>query len=283
MIWPPTLRTVGTAAAVVGAVALVAPFAWQSFWPTPIATIDEPDARAWLAGCFVAKGRVLPSTIWKPLWLIEAWGGSGWRPVQKIDPTPGTWQSKTCVHGRTRGQFRLALVIADRDRDDAFRQPRAEPPDDPIPDWLKRRGPEEQCGGARPHRGLAGFGPIPDGTKLVASTAVRVLEGDEDPLPCIITPLYGGNQAGGRRYDGGGKRCSDAKPLPQEGQMTQKKRATKRQAKIKSSKTSQPPGASELTEEQLDKVAGGAEHEKHIELLSYSFGAAPPPGGLKSR
>jgi len=193
----PTLRQVGIAAAIVGAVALVAPFAWRSFWPAPIATIDEPDAYAWKAGCFVVKGRVLPSTIWKPLWLIEAWGGSGWRPVQRIDPLAGTWEAKTCVHGRTRGPFRLALVVVDRARDEAFREKLHEPPpEDPIPDWLlKARDTGEQCGGRRRrHRAPRWFQPIPDGAALVAATAVRVLEGDDDdydPPPCTFTPLPG--------------------------------------------------------------------------------------------
>jgi hypothetical protein len=190
VIWPPTLRTIGIAGATVGAVALVAPFAWRAFWPTPIATIDEPDSGALIADCFVAKGRVLPSTIWKPLWLLEAWDGSGWRPRKEIDPLAGTWEAKTCVHGRTRGQFRLALVVANRDRDQAFRRPRVAPPDDEIPDWLKRRPPDEQC--SRRRRPFPrGFDPIPDGATLVAASAVRILQGDEDdPPPCHITPLY---------------------------------------------------------------------------------------------
>jgi hypothetical protein len=192
VIRPPTLRTIGIAGAVVGAVALVAPFAWRAFWPTPIATIDEPDAGAPIAGCFRAKGRVLPSTIWKPLWLLEAWDGSGWRPLQEIDPLAGTWDAKTCVHGRTRGQFRLALVVADRDRDAAFRQARAAPPEDEIPDWLKRRPSDEQSCRGRRHPFPRGFDPIPAGATLVAASSVRVLEGDQDdPPPCQITPLHG--------------------------------------------------------------------------------------------
>ena len=186
----PTLRQIGIAGAIIGVVALVGPFAWRSFWPMPIATIDEPDAHAWTRGCFVARGRVLPSTIWKPLWLIEAWGGSGWRPRQTIEPLAGTWESKTCVHGRTRGQFRLALVVVDRARDEAFRRKLAEPPpEDPIPDWLKAHGPDEQCRGRGRYRAPRGFDPIPDGATLVASTSVRVLEGDDDdydPPPCTF-------------------------------------------------------------------------------------------------
>jgi hypothetical protein len=194
----PTLRAVGIAGAVAGVVAVAAPFVWRSFWPTPIATIDEPDAKVALHGCLVARGRVLPSTIWKPLWLIEAWDGSGWRPLERIDPSTGTWQAKACVHGRTHGQFRLALVVADRPRDDLFRRALETPPEEPAPDWLRRRHAEEQCGGARRRRSRRGFDPVPDGATLVASAAVSVLDGDEDDLPCIITPL-GGEAAFGTR------------------------------------------------------------------------------------
>jgi hypothetical protein len=185
------LRTAGIAAAVAGAIALIAPFAWRSFWPTPIATIDEPDAQALVDGCFVVRGRVLPSTIWKPLWLIEAWDGSGWRPVQKIDPLEERWQAKTCVHGRTRGQFGLALVVVDRERDEAFRVKPAEPPEEPIPDWLKRRS-DEQCARRGRRHYPRGFDPIPAGATLVAAKTVRVRAGDQDdyePPLCSYTPL----------------------------------------------------------------------------------------------
>lgn len=192
---PPTLtlRTVGIAAAVVGAFALVAPFAWRSFWPMPIATIDEPDAHAWIDGCFVVRGRVLPSTIWKPLWLMEAWDGSGWRPLQKIDPLEGNWQAKTCVHGRTYGQFRLALVVVDRARDQVFNEKRREPPEeDPIPEWLQRYDAGEQCPRRRDRHYPRGFDPIPDGATLVAARTVRVIAGDRDDYdspPCTFMPL----------------------------------------------------------------------------------------------
>ncbi len=187
----PTLRELGIAVAVAGVAAFAAPFAWRWFWPTPIATIDEPDAGVSLQGCFVTRGRVLPSTIWKPLWLIDAWDGSGWRPLQKIDPSAGTWQAKACVHGRTRGQFRLALVVADRHRDDAFRHALETPSDEAVPAWLTRRRAEEQCAGAHLGRSRRGFDPMPDGAMLVASVVSSVLDGDEDDLPCITTPLGG--------------------------------------------------------------------------------------------
>jgi len=178
----PTLRTAGIAAAVIGAVALAAPFAWAWFWPTPIATIDAPEANAPLAGCFVARGRVLPSTIWKPLWLIESWNGGGWQPLEKIDPSSGTWERKTCVRGPTGGKFRLALVVADRDRDEAFTGDLNR--DDPIPEWLTVKKDDEQ--GCRGHR--RGYDPIPDGATVVASVSGRALEGDEIPCQGIYDP-----------------------------------------------------------------------------------------------
>lgn len=187
--WQPTFRTAGILGAVADAVALGAPFAWKAFWPTPIATIDEPDANAAIDGCFVAKGRVLPSTIWKPLWLIAARDGSGWRPLTKIDPSQGTWQHKTCVDG-TQGRFRLALVVTDRERDDAFREKLREPPEEePVPEWMTRRIAEEQCP-ARRRRHRSGFEPIPDGAKLVAAAAFGAAADHDDGPLCIVTPLY---------------------------------------------------------------------------------------------
>jgi hypothetical protein len=184
MIRLPTLRTVGLAGAVAGAVALAAPFAWKAFWPAPVATIDEPDANAPLAGCFVARGRVLPSTIWRPLWLIDAADGKGWRPLARIDPSQGTWQVRTCVRGYDGEQNFLALVVTDRARDEAFTRALV-PGEDPIPEWLNPRSKMEQgCRGRR-----RGFDPIPDGAKLVASVRVDVLEGDEKP--CSYGLRYG--------------------------------------------------------------------------------------------
>jgi len=176
----PTLRAAGIAGAVVGAVALAAPFAWRWFWPAPIATIDSPEPDASLAGCFAARGRVLPSTIWKPLWLIESWNGGGWQPIQKIDPSQGTWRRRTCVRGPTGGQYRLALVVTDRDRDEAFRKIEKE---DPIPEWLKSNKDKEQ--GGRGHR--RGYDPIPSGATVVASVSVTASEGDEEPFLYSLT------------------------------------------------------------------------------------------------
>ena len=173
-IRPPTLRTTGVLVAVAGAVALVAPFAWKSFWPKPYATIEIPDAYASANDCFIARGDVAPSTIWQPLWLIEAWDGSGWRPVEKIDPSPGSWQRKTCVWGRTGGKFQLALVLADRDLDKAWREPVER--EDEIPEWLKQNKVEQQ--GCRPRR--RGFDRLPAGAKLITSVALTVVDGEDD-------------------------------------------------------------------------------------------------------
>ena len=79
--------------------------------------------------------------------------------------------------------------------------------------------------------------------------------------------------------------------------MSKKKKADKRGTKVKSSKTARRPGGNELSEAQLDQIAGGADalagmrgvdtskdgHKEEIEILSWSFGAQSPPGGLKSR
>ena len=174
-IRPPTLRTAGIAAAVAGAVALAAPFAWTSFWPKPYATIQIPDTYASANDCFIARGDVAPSTIWRPLWLIEAWDGSGWRPLEKIDPSPGSWQRKVCVWGRTGGKFQLALVLADRDLDDDFTRPPVDREDE-IPEWLKAKKDMQQ-GCSRRRRG---FDPLPGGATLITSVALTVVEGEHE-------------------------------------------------------------------------------------------------------
>jgi len=171
----PSLRAAGIAVAVAGAVALTAPFVWTSFWPKPYATIQIPDTYASANDCFIAHGDVAPSTIWRPLWLIEAWDGSGWRPLEKIDPSPGSWQRKTCVWGRTGGKFQLALVLADRDLDDAFTHPPVEREDE-IPEWLKAKKDMQQ--GCRPRR--RGFDPLPVGAQLITSVALTVVDGEHD-------------------------------------------------------------------------------------------------------
>ncbi len=184
MIRPPTLRTVGIAGLVIGAVGLVAPFAWKSFWPDPIGSIDAPVGNASLAGCTIASGRVVPSSVWRrPLWLIRADDGRGWRPLTRIDPWMGTWQHRTCVHGQTGDKNRLALVVADAERDQAFKRALIEP-DDRLPGWLKARDTGEQgCPGRR-----RGFDRIPEGATLVSSVEVTVLDGD--PPPCSMGSPY---------------------------------------------------------------------------------------------
>jgi hypothetical protein len=186
---PPTLRTVGILGAAAGVIGLIAPL-WCRSGAPPFATIDAPAANALVARCFVAKGRVDPGTIRRPLWLLKAERGERWREVGRVYPPPGTWGSRVCV-GRDVSSVRLALVLADDELDARLAgPPPAEPPDDDIPDWLKRGASEEQCGGGRRHR--RAFGPIPDGAKLVASAVVRVLDGvDDDGPACVFTPLDG--------------------------------------------------------------------------------------------
>jgi hypothetical protein len=75
-----------------------------------------------------------------------------------------------------------------------------------------------------------------------------------------------------------------------------KKKTGKREARGKSSKAARRPAAAELTEEQLDRVGGGAAsftgikgeetkdgHKEQIEIMSWSLLPTQPPGGLKSR
>jgi hypothetical protein len=74
------------------------------------------------------------------------------------------------------------------------------------------------------------------------------------------------------------------------------KKAGKREARVKTSKTARRPAAAELTEEQLERVGGGVAsftgikgeatkdgHKEQIEIASWSLGASNPTGGLKSR
>jgi hypothetical protein len=109
----PTLKTLGRAAWVVGAIAFAVPVVWRAFWPTPLGTIDGPLAGTAVAGCYVTKGRLVPSTIRRPLWLIGAEAGHDWRPLARIDPSHEAWQQKACVGGFTGTRNRLALVVVD--------------------------------------------------------------------------------------------------------------------------------------------------------------------------
>jgi hypothetical protein len=170
----PTLNTVGRVGLIVGVLALAAPLLWKKLWPTPKGTIDAPRAGTTLAGCYVAQGRVLPSTIWRPLWLISAESGRGWRPVAKLDPSYGTWQQRICAGDLTATHSRLALVVVDRSLDAEFerRNLHAEN-DDVIPEWLKPNHAAEQQGG-RGRRHGRGFSPIPAGATPLASVEVVV-------------------------------------------------------------------------------------------------------------
>jgi hypothetical protein len=162
----PTLRQVGIAGAAIGLVALVAKPAWDWFWPAPIATIDAPDANTRVSSCFVAKGRVLPSTIWRPLWLIATDDRGQWRPEKKIDPSLGIWQHEICPGGSKTG---VALILAADELDLELRRKSESTPEDDLPDWLKHYG-EQQGGRGRRHRD--GSDPLPTGARLVAFVQV---------------------------------------------------------------------------------------------------------------
>jgi hypothetical protein len=204
-----TLRRVGIAGAVAGAVALVAPFApdtWSWFWPDPMATIDVPGPVESRAGCFVMSGRLDPRTFWRrPLWLIRAQGGEGWQPVTRIVPWIETWQYPVCLHGRTGGYNRFALVVADAERNDAFRRQLAGPAEEPIPAWLSRRDTGEQGGGCPGHR--LGFAAIPEGARLVALAQVRLRQGDE--LPCSMGRISSDDPWPSGTDEGQGRRRRD--------------------------------------------------------------------------
>jgi hypothetical protein len=169
-----TLRRVGIAGAIAGVIALAAPFApaaWAWFWPDPMATIDSPKTDTSLHGCFVIRGRLDPTTFYRrPLWLITAREGRGWRPLTRIMPWANDWQSRVCVRGQTGDRNQFTLVVADDERDQAFARALLEPPDEEIPDWLKPRSYTDKC---CPGRRL-GFDPFPSGARMVDSVQVRV-------------------------------------------------------------------------------------------------------------
>src|SRR5262245_3227273 len=102
----------GIAGGVVGVIALVVPMFWSSLWPEPFATIDSPTAGALQPRCFVARGRVDPGTIRRPLWLMKAERAGGWREVGRVYPPPGTWGSRVCA-SRDASEVGLALILAD--------------------------------------------------------------------------------------------------------------------------------------------------------------------------
>lgn len=164
-----TLRNGGIAGAVIGLVALVVPLLWSSFRRAPVATIDSPAPDAQVPRCFVAKGHVDPSTIRRPLWLIKAEAGGGWREVGRVYPPPGTWASRVCADGGDVTRVRLSLVLADDALDAKLNGPPAQEPEDEIPQWL-RGGCGQQGGCGRRHRSYG----LPEGATLVASLTVRV-------------------------------------------------------------------------------------------------------------
>jgi hypothetical protein len=183
-----TPKTVGRAVWVVGAIALAVPVIWRAFWPTPLGTIDAPLAGATVAGCYVAQGRLVPSTIRRSLWLIGAESGHGWRPVARIDSSTKTWQEKTCVEGFTGTHNRLALVVVDDALSAAFEQRQREG-DDELPQWLTPNyGAIEQGARGRRHR-LSGFSPLPEKARLLAVVEI-VAAGNPEPLYPMIRSAY---------------------------------------------------------------------------------------------
>jgi hypothetical protein len=166
-----TLRNVGIAGVVIGAIALVLPLFWRSFQRAPVATIDSPAPDAHVPRCFVAKGRVDPSTIRRPLWLIKGEAGGGWREVGRVYPPPGTWASRVCADGGDVTRVRLSLVLADDALDAKLNGPPAQEPEDEIPEWLRGGCYTQQQGGCeRRHRSYG----LPAGATPVASVIVRV-------------------------------------------------------------------------------------------------------------
>ena len=161
-----------------GVIGLVARPIWKSFQSEPVASIEAPAANATVARCFVAKGRVVPSWIVRPLWLLKAEDSHRWREVGRIYPPPGTWASRVCVSGDAVRRVRLALVLADDQLDAALSRlvPEKEEEEE-IPEWLKRHEPMQ---GGRGHRN--GFAPLPDGAAPVTSVDVR--------LPNVIGDRY---------------------------------------------------------------------------------------------
>ena len=164
-----TLGPMGIAGGVIGVVALVVPMFWSSPWPEPFATIDSPAAGALQPRCFVARGRVDPGTIRKPLWLIKAdAGGGGWREVGRVYPPPGTWGSRVCASGDRTSEVGLALILADDELDAKLSGPLVAEPESETPDWLSGRCPRREQQGPCGH--WHGFPPLPAGATPVAPT-----------------------------------------------------------------------------------------------------------------
>jgi hypothetical protein len=174
-----TPKTVGRAAWVVGAIALAVPVIWRAFWPTPLATIDAPLTGATVAGCYVTKGRLVPRTIRRPLWLISAESGHSWRPLERIDPSHETWREKECVEGFTGTRNRLALVVVDEALDAAFARRQRERDDDLLEWMTPNHGNLQQGGRGRRHR-TGEFAALPEKAKLLAVVEI-VAAGNPEP------------------------------------------------------------------------------------------------------
>jgi hypothetical protein len=180
----PTLGTLGIAGAAAGVICLIVPAVAKWFPSKPVATIEEPRADSTVARCFVAGGHVVPESIRRPLWLIKAEAGDGWREVGQIYVPPGTWGSRVCVNNPAAATVRLALILADDRLDTVLNRIVPEPRNqaaEEIPAWLKRHSDMGQQGG-RGHRG--GFVPLPDGATLVTSLDVHVA-GAVDPFASL--------------------------------------------------------------------------------------------------
>jgi hypothetical protein len=157
----------GIAGGVIGVVALVVPMFWGSLSPEPFATIDSPSTDARVPRCFVARGRVDPGTIRRPLWLLKAEPEGGWREVGRVYPPPGTWGSRVCA-SRDASEVGLALILADHELDAKLSRPPVQEPEPELPGWLSgrcyRQRLEQQGGCGRRH----GFSPLPTGATPVA-------------------------------------------------------------------------------------------------------------------
>jgi hypothetical protein len=178
----------GIAGGVAGAVALAVPMFWSSLWPEPFATIDSPSMDAFVPRCFVARGRVDPGTIRRPLWLMKGEAEGGWREVGRVYPPPGTWGSRVCASADRTSEVRLALVLADDALDEKLSGPPVAEPDSEIPDWLsgRCRSTGQQGGCGRRHRE---FPSLPAGATPVAPVvSVRVPGGHRDPYLSFTVP-----------------------------------------------------------------------------------------------
>lgn len=165
----PTLKAAGRVMLAVGVVALGAHLVWRAYWPA-VATIDAPADGTSLAGCALARGHLMPRTIWRPLWLIGAEAGGPWRPLARIDSSRRTWQQTICAEGRTGTKNRFALVLVDGDVEAAFKPVES----DETPDWLKPRVGGEQQGG-RGRRRHPDFFPIPPQARPLATLELEAV------------------------------------------------------------------------------------------------------------